>query len=350
MKKGLSLSQRIPLQSSIKMIDFVRIIKPLTSKDTLNLFNLKRLRISEESGFTYYSIQGCKPLQLRQKEGYFELSGSLPYFWQGHNFSFSGEAFCESINYLSTLLGVGLWDSALSEFEWGVIVEVDRRPNDYILHHSLSSNYISKFYENSKPQDKGNFKWWESRAHNEILKLYDATYNINKKQYITQRDKIKVFGYKEDTNYLKFEVHYLHPERITLPNKPLGVNMLLADLANPEITQLLDNQLINYYKSILTPMKNLIEPTEKKDLQSIDIVLTTLVEDRISKGKTITEIRKELYDRINRSTILSVEDKKSRKRQISTHLARLKEAEKSDWDLTEKIEEEMEGQKNARSF
>lgn len=351
MKNEFSLSQRKLISNQAKkMIDFIKITKFLQDKDTLNLANCKRLRISEESGFTYYSVQGCKPLQLRTKEAYFEVSGSLPYYWQGNNFSFSGEAFIESIDYLSTLLGVGLWDSALCEFEWGLILEVDRKPKDYILHHLLSTNYQSKFYENEKPQDKGRFKWWESKAHNEILKMYDVSYNVQKKNTTSNRVYMKQYGYKVNANYIKFEVHYLHPERMILPNKPNGANILLADLANPEITQLLDNQLINYYKSILNPMKNIVTPAEKKEYQAIDIILSTLVEEALNKGKTLQEVKKSLYSRINSTSILSTDDKKNRKRQILAHLARLKEEEKSDWDLTEKIEEKLEGEKKARSF
>ena len=86
-------------------------------------------------------------------------------------------------------------------------------------------------------------------------------------------------------------------------------------------------------------MANIIEPTNKKDLSTSDILAMVLVEDNLNDSKTLQEVRKMLYMRINSFSdeVLSKSDKDSRKRQIKAILDKMKEADTSKWDLSQKL-------------
>jgi hypothetical protein len=90
-------------------------------------------------------------------------------------------------------------------------------------------------------------------------------------------------------------------------------------------------------------MKCITIPNKKSELSTTDIVVMQLVEGSLNDGKSLQEIRKMLYARINSisNDILTKADKDHRKRQIKALLEKIKEEPESKWDLSAKLEEAL---------
>ena len=266
--------------------------------------------------------------------GLLRVQGSIMYFWQGHNFTCSKGDFVQAVEYLQGVLQVGLWDSTIEAFEFGVIMEVQHKPALYIRNHHARAGV--KLAEGEKGKDKGGFRWWEDSAAR--LKLYDARKNIMQKQGLDRRGIIEGAGWNPTGQYLKFEVHFLKPDLLNS-----GRALLLEDILNPARYRAFKKTIQEQYK-LLEPMKTLELPTDKKNLSSADIVLLAYVEGYINaEGSSAEEAQKALYKRVNQipEAILSKADKDSRKRQIKALFARVKESPESQWDLSKKIAEAL---------
>lgn len=86
-----------------------------------------------------------------------KIKGSIPYFFQGHNFNFSNKSFNEAIKYLNNVLNCNLWDATVNALEYGIIFEVPAKPSEYIQHHRERSQ--ERLTCNEKSKDKGGFRW-----------------------------------------------------------------------------------------------------------------------------------------------------------------------------------------------
>ena len=251
------------------------------------------------------------------------------YYWQGHNFTYSPAAFIEAINHIGSLLHVDLWDSIVKVFEYGVIIPVEYKPRDYIRNHKAKPTEKLDQYTNGK--DKGNFSSWKDS--NVLLKMYDAGRNIKMKQGMSRQEIIQEEGWEPQGYYLKWEAHYLKPSVLNH-----GDGVLLANLVNPDWQDIFKEDLYDQYQRLI-PMANVIEPTNKADLSTPAIIALALVEDSLNESKTLGEVKKMLYQRINAfpDDVLSKSDKDSRKRQINAILGRMKEAGTSKWDLSQQL-------------
>lgn len=287
------------------------------------------------SGWRKYYLQGCERLAVWVHPTFgLRLEGSISYWWQGNNFSFSRHSFVEAINHINGLLHVDLWKSVLNMFEFGLILEVQMKPKEYIQHHKTLPH--EGLLLNEKPQDKGSFRWWKDK--NVSLKMYDAKKNILMKQGEDRREVIRNAGWEEAGEFLKWECHYLRPECL---NK--GVGLRLHQLVNSDWNQIIKEDVYLQYKRLL-PMKSIILPENKKDLSTADILALTYAEESINEGRTLDELRKVLYSRINAipDDVLTKSDKDARKRQVKALLDKLQESPESKWDLSEKIQEALE--------
>lgn len=317
------------------MIDFVRLVSNHFDKNT-PFFQYCKKVADYVTGIKEYKIQGCEVLKLLWKpSGLLTISGSIPYYWQGHNFSFANSDFYQAIEHLSKLLAVDLWKSVVSEFEFGVIIESDTLPKHYISNHKARKEAKLNQYVNEK--DKGRFTSWKDKGR--LLKMYDAGANIQMKQGLSRKKAIRGAGWQPEKKYLKFEIHYLDA---SILNK--GRELLLADIMHPDWQQKFKEDLLEQYKR-LTPMATIKEPSSKKDLTTSDIIALALVENGLNNNQSIEEVKKNLYSRINviSDSILSKADKDSRKRHIKTILDKIQVSDNSKWDLTEKLAQALEG-------
>ena len=91
-------------------------------------------------------------------------------------------------------------------------------------------------------------------------------------------------------------------------------------------------------------MAQIETPTSKADLSTASIIALVLVEDSLNDSKTLQEVKKMLYNRINSfpDEVLSKADKDSRKRQVKAILGKMKEADTSKWDLSQQLAAALE--------
>lgn len=305
------------------MIDFIKATK-FIGKDKINFNCLEHIGTIYSKELYY--LKGCRKIEVNynNETNTIEISGSIMYFAQGHNFTYDKDLFFDSIQYIGNILNINLWDSVLDEFEFGIILDLPQKPKSYIQHHHPNKNL------KEAEKNGGILKTFEDSAIR--LKMYDAGRNIQHKQGTTIKEIIENSGWNPSRNYLKFEAHYKKPEIIF--NK--GSGLLLADIMNPKWELSFKINLFNQYKR-LKPMKTIEEPKEKSNLYTIDFITMELVEKAINQGETIEEIKKALYRRINDNETLSKADKDARKRQVKNTLGKLKESEISEWDLTERL-------------
>lgn len=316
------------------MIDYISASSFLSDKDSPNFSNCE-LEAVYNSGWQRLFLNGCKKLELDWNEDMrmLRLKGSIMYFWQGHNLTYDKKGFVEAIEYISRIIEYPLWKSDINAFEYGKILKVEHNPKDYINHHTARASVKLNPYENSK--DKGRLKGWENADIR--LKMYDAKTNFDMKVGMSKQDILESSGYS-DSNLLKWEAHYKKPEVFTE-----GVSLKLLDLTDKNWIKKFDKNLYYQYKKLI-PMKNYIEPNNKKDLSTSDIIVLELLQGNLDNGITAEEVKKMLYARVNSipDAILSKSDKDARKRQIKVLIGKIQESPESKWDLSVKLQEELE--------
>lgn len=318
------------------MIDYISATTSFDGKDIKFLSHSLQFDAQYSSGWQKYWLDGCKKLAvwIHSEFKLLRIEGSVAYYWQGHNFSFDKRDFVLAIRHINNVLGVNIWNAYIDCFEYGVIMEVAMRPKEYITHHSADPHSKLQTYEKSK--DNGNFKLWEDK--NVKLKMYDAGHNIMMKQGKDKRQIIREAGWSDEGDFLKWEAHYLKPECL---NK--GVALRLHQLVNPDWQNIFKEDLYSQYKRLI-PMRGIITPKTKKELSTADILVLTMAEVSFNEGRTIEELKKILYSRINSfpDEVLSKSDKDIRKAQIRKLLAKIKEADESIYDISDQIQKVLE--------
>jgi hypothetical protein len=320
------------------MIDYISAITSFESKDNIFYTHLQE-EASYKSGWLKYYLQGCEKLAvwIHPSLQLMRLEGSISYYWQGNNFSFDRRQFVDAINHIEGLLNVDLWKSTINAFEFGVIMQVQMKPKEYIRHHYSATK--EKLTLNEKPKDKGQFRWWTDK--NVSLKMYDAGRNIQMKQGLERKETITLSGWEEAGEYLKLEAHYLKPECL---NK--GRGLYLYNLVNPDWHNTFKEDLYLQYKRLI-PMKSIITPTSKKDLTTADILIITMAEEVVNEGRTMEELKKLLYAKVNSipDSVLTKSDKDFRKAQIKRLLNNIREADISIYDLSGELQKVLEADK-----
>ena len=314
------------------MIDYINITTSFENKDNIFLAHLQKVAIYD-SGWIKYTLQRCEKLSIwiNFALSMLRLEGSIPYYWQGHNFTFTIKDFVDAINYIQGLLKIDLWKATVNAFEYGIIIQVPMKPKEYIMHHD--SEPKEKLNSDEKSKDKGNFRWWSDK--NVKLKMYDAGRNIQMKQGLTRKHILNSLGWNAEDNFLKWEVHYIKPQYL---NKGMGLQ--LYQLKSPDWGNTFKKDLYLQYKRLI-PRKCTITPRDKKDLTTANIILSTMIE--VNNEKTKEELKKILYNRINAYSedTLTKSDKDSRKAQIRNLFSNIKEVPKSIYDLSQNIQDAL---------
>lgn len=119
------------------MIDYIAVTKHFQNKDKPFLNNCQIKVFYKDTGCTKYILHGCNDLKLYwyENSNTLKLQGSITYFIQGHNFTYSNSIFCEAIKTIENMLKCHLWDAYVDEFEFGKIIKVEYEPKEYITKH-----------------------------------------------------------------------------------------------------------------------------------------------------------------------------------------------------------------------
>lgn len=317
------------------MIDYIALNKHFQDKDKPFFGHCQEIA-TYRSGEIKYNLLGCRPLEIYWNESLhrLRLKGSLLYFIQNHNFTYSDSQFREAVDFLERILHCSLWDSNVDEFEYGTIIEVEKSPKEYILHHFANDKKLSE----SKNQKSENFlRRWEEP--NVSLKMYDENRNIKLKQNKSEIEYVKQAGWNPELHYLKWEAHYKRPHLIFNGGRYLK----LADLLNLAFQERFRENLLWQY-SRLSPFRTVVPPENKKLASTGGILLLTLAETLLNDNIPLPKMKKFIYAKINSfsDSVLSPNDKRARKRQIRSLLKRLEESDASQWDLSEVLKEKIE--------
>ena len=306
------------------MLDYIEITKHIQGKNKPFLGHLQPEAVYS-SGMEKYFVEGCRKMQIEHNPNTqsLKLKGSPLYFIQGHNFTYNKDLYIEGLKYIEDLLQMDLFDSDLDSFEYGIILEVEIKPKYIIAGHNAGQGFLMRI----NPKDRGGIRYFEDNKLQ--LKLYDAGMNIKHKQGMTMKRIIKEAGWNPNGNYLKVEAHYKQPHKLLNDGRAIS----LANIFLPKWEERLKEDLLVQYQR-LQPIKAIERPTNKSELSSADIILRRLAEDKMNQG---IDLKRTLYDDINSisENLMSIEDKKARKRQIKKMLERIETAPKSMYDLSD---------------
>lgn len=317
------------------MIDFIS-ATIFGCKGTINFTHLQLENQSSKYNSETYAVKGCEDMKIvfLHNTGGVRLKGSVPYFFQGNNYTFDKTKFVQTIEYINQLTNLDFWQSDIDEFEYGVIMEVPIKPKEYITHHSSKPN--EGLNQDEKSRDRGRFRWWKDK--NVILKMYDAGYNIKTKQTASRKQILRQAGWNEEKEYIKFEVHYIKPHIIL--NK--GQNMKLWLLANSDWEITIKSDLLKQYQRLI-PNKAIELPNDKKDFHTLNVYAHTITTLALNMGYSFDNVKKLLYQTVNNaSEILSKSDKDARKLEIKKIQSLLEQQPTSQWDLTNRILDAIE--------
>lgn len=308
------------------MYDYIEISKQLY-KDTANLINLKE-RNKFPSGSTAYHIPGNKPLSLvhNPEINKITISGSIPYFLNGHNFSTNNKEFYQGFKHLENLLHVSLFDSVVEKFEFFQIVETSMKANTIIKSHLAPEGMDIHIYKNGQNFEDNLYK----------IKMYNPKKRFLQIANKETQMKAEALGFDRKKEYTKLEVHYKKPYQVFNH----GHNVILSDLLNPEFIRKIEDNYLKQYSRIMKP-KSVKIPATKKELTTDKIILLALAESTGNTGQSVKEL---LYNFLKQipDSILSKEDKKARQAQIRKLLKIIQEEEANKYDLSELLKEKMQ--------
>lgn len=317
------------------MIDYVKLVI-YGCKDTINLSSCQLYSTTKYKENYTISI-GYEELKVHRKKrtDVIEIEGSLPYFYQGHNFTYSCEDYVNTITILQDLLEMELWEAVVDEFEYGCIFPVDEKPVSYIRNHH--ADVKAKMVENEKGEDNGSFKWWEDKGGSKKkarkLKLYDAGKNL--KQKVQKEIRYTIAEFVPERQYLKYEL------KTEKPIKLFGRVITAFDLQAAPFQNTLASKLKELYNEILIPMRELMQPNDKKQLSYSDIITLVYVQHLLNEGIAIKNAKENVYAFINQLSVLNKADKDSRKRTARAVFKALREAPNSQWDLSVMINDAL---------
>ncbi|MFQ9314808.1 hypothetical protein [Dysgonomonas mossii] len=315
------------------MFDGIRLRKELRNKAP-NLDSLDIKATYYKSGWEYYIIHGCYSfnMELRWNPTYrvIEIWGNPLYFQQGHNFTADMKTFQEAIKSIERIIEVDLQEATVTQIEYGKTFEVALKPPFYIGGH-FGNDSLSMW---EKDCDRGAIRYFDDSREKVYLKLYDVGKNIKDKHKQSTRHLVKEAGWKENHNYIRFEVVYKSPELLN-NKRPL----LYKDLFSNRMLDVFNEDLYCQYSRI-TKKQSLDIPKTKKELGTGSIILRVLAESLLGQGGNL---EKTLFTKINSfpDTLLSPVDKSARKRAIKALLKGLKTSIISTFDLSSKLERSL---------
>lgn len=305
------------------MIDFIRIV--LYSPKGVYLEKLQKGRY----GYLYQFPHKTINIVIDESMGRVEIKLSMMYCMQGHNFTFNRRIFMEGVRLLCEALHINLWKASVEELEFGVIMEVEETPSEYIkAHHDKPKQ---KLREDEKKADKNECRFW----NDENSKLYMKMYNVgrNLKQKISTSIRSSIRNYDAASNYVKFEVHYNRP----YSSLNRGKDILLYQLLTPSWADRLKEDLLLQYQRLYVTREPL-PPKNRKEASSGDLLYRQLLKYGCLLGKSQAEIKEDYYAAMRLCSLLNINDIKSRQasyRNIEKKI--IFEEGKSCYDLTESI-------------
>ena len=306
------------------MIDLVQVVSQI--KDTVNMEHLRDKDVAS-NGWHLYELSNCKPIKVWiNEEGEIKFKGSLPYFWQGHNFFYSLEDCKNTLEYISNTIQVDVFSGECALLEYGHVIPIKYPVMELLKHHIKIPRFKPQLY------DYGKF----FNGRNRKVKCYDAAKRLKQMTSVAIRDSLVAKGLFDPSQfYLKFENHYKNPHHHLNDGRLLTMEIVVSD----PFQTILKNDLYNTY-DMIRKTGRIEMPKTKKDLSSSEVVLIAFNE--LCEEANIDPIQY-LKLKINAfGSILSIHDKKSRKRQICKLQKKLVPSENSIYDISKDLAKILE--------
>lgn len=281
--------------------DFLKIEMQIPNKKSIAFENMVQMGLSYGSR-VYNLHNGFEPMKARYNEskGLFTLEGSIPFYWQGHNFSFSNSNLMEAIDILSENICINLYESEVKTFEFGTIVNSEL-PSSYILKNHLS---LKDFRLNQFKTKKDALSGIEfDRAINK-LKMYDVVSRFNQlkiKKIILEN----IEGYDPKSNFTRIENHVRKPDRYLHIR-----NVTLKNYCSEAMQERLKIDLMETYQAIQKKSSFILEGIQKPSVNQL--LYLVLMEEN-------SNIRKAIESKMNAFNLDPV-TRKNRLRQVREDL------------------------------
>lgn len=272
------------------------------SKTAWNTLNYK-LNAGHKELDISYNIE-CDILKIR---------GSLPYFLNGHNIHFSQADFTQSIDLISSLLGVDVWKGEVTEFEYGLIVETEHHCKSVLDAHAKLKGCKLAIYDHGRQ--------FTSRKGKYRLKIYNPWKNTPNKMTKAVREQLKKDGLAPSDRVIKVEAHIKDARMVNGRDYPLVKSLVL-----PGFQKVCKDFLKRRYDDI-EKTKPLIIPGDKKVADSLGIALCAYADGESQWAEKVLSKLSSFPD-----NVLSASDKQQRRRIIRKKIAQLTD-ERSDFDL-----------------
>lgn len=314
------------------MIDFVKLTTTIQDKDNAFLSNLE-LESSHILGWKNYILKGVtqdhKTLKvcINEVRDVIVIEGSLPYYWQGHNYSFGIDALDECVQLISALLGFDISEMQVVEFEYGKVLEVGHEPSRYIRDAYACEDSGLK---NCSHKDwRNNLIRWEStdkikcRGKNIpsfSLKMYDAKKNGNKKWNAVGKSCVA------EGNHLKIELHHNAPSML------VGGKLYFGELCSADFQEHLDEVL----DSLLDKLSFSRKVSFRKKPTTQGVVFGYVFEDALNEGKHLEDVQSAMFAYIRGVDWFTAQDRSNRKRQMKKYISEVVQNTDND-DLKEEL-------------
>jgi hypothetical protein len=224
------------------MTDFLKLGKPDLCKDSITLENLNWTG-ENNFGSQFFSLQnGFSPVKFtfNERTNFLSMEGSIPYFWQGHNFHFSNAALKEALAFISEILCFDLMKSELLLFEFGTVFPVDMPPEAILEKHSAipKHTFTPYFLQNGRLSGVQ----FESKIRN--VKLYNLKLSPAFRK-VSKEIKSGITGFDQKSNFLRLE------NRVKKPDIYFTIRSLyLKEFLQDSFQERLKSDLVETYKSI----------------------------------------------------------------------------------------------------
>ena len=303
------------------MIDYIVIEQPLASSEELYTRNLKKVGYyyeRDKSCYKLYNVDKKFPLAVTRDQYSLKIEGSLPYFYQGHNLTFTRDDLRKCIELIEQLLKLKLSDAVIKKFEYGKIVELT----------ATTARVVINNHENMGKVKKAIYPHYCRYITSDMeLKIYDPIKNNTnargkKANSLTCRNLIDSVFHGND-RLCKVEFRCKKPQIL---NDLKDVHV--RDLYNQVFLERCKEKLIQLYSRI-TIHKRLESPSSKKELDSISILLRLIYENVPDPENVIhdyihgfSDKLLNQFDKASRKTIMKKKMKRICKNGVDTYSLR----------------------------
>lgn len=206
-------------------IDYVSISRKTKGFDSSGLTKKNEYKYQLQKDFTHLDIF---------YSGYYQtltLNGSLPWFTQGHNLSFSKVEFRNAIQDLSIILDVDMEGAGIKTFELAKVIPVDYPVHEYQINH-----FDLKGFERIHKQNTLYYNQYTRRGKKSLtIKMYNAVANAVAKQ----------MTFQPKDNHLKFEMKIHNPAGYF--KQGISVSEMINDM---QIINKTYSEMKHHYKNI----------------------------------------------------------------------------------------------------